>query len=136
MSHKHYCDAEGHEWQCTDSTCECVCDLLMEQGNHSECPIELRACPEHQDVQLPESADDELTPNYFKAAAHGAAQRPHCKCGCAAAHPEAIVGSCVWCSHVYDSYNTKIEAQHFSDFCPGAPAQLRDVAQQKLGRLN
>ena len=135
MSHKHYCGVEGHEWQCSDSTCECVCDLLMEQGDHTECPVELRDCPEHFE-QNPEPSDDDLTPNYFlQAAAHGA-ERPRCECGCAAAHHEDVVGYCVWCSHVYVSYDTKVEAQHFSSFCSGAPEELRQASRLRLGRLN
>jgi len=134
MSHKHYCDVEGHEWQCSDGSCECVCDLLMEEGNHSECPIELRACPEHQG-QLPEPSDDDLTPNYFlQAAAHGA-ERPRCECGCAAALQEDVVGSCVWCSHVYVRYNARTEAEHFLYHCSGAPEELRQAAQSRLTRL-
>jgi hypothetical protein len=30
----------------------------MEQGDHSECPVEFRACPEHQDVQGEHEADE------------------------------------------------------------------------------
>jgi hypothetical protein len=77
-----------------------------------------------------------LTPNYFlQAAAHGA-ERPHCDCGCVDAHPEHGVGHCVWCSHVYVRYDAKTEAQHFLNFCAGAPEELRQVAQQKLARLD
>ena len=46
MSHRHYCDFAGHDWQCSED-CECICGLLMEGNDHSECPVELRACPEH-----------------------------------------------------------------------------------------
>jgi len=82
MSHKHYCDVAGHEWVCTDITCECICGKLMEDGDHSECPIELRACPEHQG-QLLELSDDELsafvgdlTSNAEKLAANAGARTP------------------------------------------------------------
>jgi len=113
-----------------------MCGELMESGaDHSECFVEMRDCPEHQG-QLPESADDELSPNYFKAAANGAAERPHCQCGCADAKREEVVGSCVWCSHVYVSFNAMTEAQHFSNFCAGAPAELREALRLKLARLN
>jgi hypothetical protein len=37
---------------------------------------------------------------------------------------------------VYVTYDTKTEAQHFSNFCPGAPAEIRNAAQQKLARLD
>ena len=134
MSHKHYCDVEGHEWQCTDSTCMCICDEPMEQGDHSECPVELRACPEHP-RQLPESSDDESFSDFLENL-QSDAENPHCECGCADAHREEVVGFCVWCSHVYVSYNTKVEAQHFLHFCPGAPAELLEAAQSRLARLD
>ena len=133
MSHKHYCGVEGHEWQCTDA-CVCICNEPMEQGDHSECPIELRDCPEHYQ-QNPEPSDDELCPNYFRYAAHGA-ERPPCECGCAAALQEDVVGYCVWCRHVYVRYNAKTEAEHFLYHCSEAPEELRMVSQAKLTRLN
>src|ERR1035438_3419926 len=52
MSHKHFCDVAGHPWQCESSECICICQKPMEQGDHSHCSIELRACPEHDDEQF------------------------------------------------------------------------------------
>lgn len=134
MSHKHYCDVEGHEWQCSDGSCECICNELMEDGDHTECPVELRACPEHHE-QLPESPDGELSSGLFGNLPSDA-ERPHCKCGCADAHHEKVVGFCVWCSHVYVSYDAKTEAQHFLYFCSGAPEEIRKAAQSRLARLD
>lgn len=51
MSHKHYCGVTAHEWQCSDSTCICICGEPMEEGDHGECFIELRDCPEHEGMQ-------------------------------------------------------------------------------------
>jgi hypothetical protein len=133
MSHRHYCDVEGHNWQCANGTCACICNELMEGVDHSECPVELRACPEHQ-RQLPVLSDDELSDFFGDLTSD--AEKPRCECGCADAHREAVVGYCVWCSHVYVSYDTKTEAQHFLYFCPGAPAELRDASQSKLARLD
>ena len=53
MSHRHFCDVAGHPWQCNSSECICICQKPMELGDHSHCSIELRACPEHSDEQLP-----------------------------------------------------------------------------------
>ena len=50
MSHRHYCDYAGHDWQCV-GICECICGLPMEGNDHSECSVELRACPEHSAAQ-------------------------------------------------------------------------------------
>jgi len=133
MSHRHYCGVEGHDWQCSDPTCECMCGKLMEEGDHSECFVEMRDCPEHHQ-QLPALSDDEL-PSCLFTDLPSDAGRSHCDCGCADAHPEDVVGSCVWCSHRYASYDTKTEAQHFSNFCAGAPEELREVSRLKLGRL-
>ena len=44
--HTHFCEVVGHEWQCGDD-CICICGLPMEGHDHSDCPIELRACAEH-----------------------------------------------------------------------------------------
>ena len=62
--HKHFCDVEGHEWECEGSALRplagdtepslCMCirhRTSMEIGDHSECSIELLACPEHLDEQ-------------------------------------------------------------------------------------
>jgi hypothetical protein len=111
----------------------CICDEPMEDGDHSECPIELRACPEHHQ-QLPVLSDDELSDFFGHLSSD--AEKPRCECGCAAAHHEEVVGFCVWCSHVYVSYDPKTEADHFSNFCPGAPAQIREAAQSRLARLD
>jgi catechol 2,3-dioxygenase-like lactoylglutathione lyase family enzyme len=105
----------------------------MEQGDHSECPIELRACPEHH-RQLPVLSADELSDFFGHLSSD--AEKPRCECGCADAHPEVVVGYCVWCSHVYVSYDAKTEAQHFLYFCSGAPEEIREAAQSKLARLD
>jgi hypothetical protein len=65
MSHQHYCDYAGHDWECDGTalrplagdTEPSVCICVMHQvpvidGDHGDCPIELLACPEHRDEQL------------------------------------------------------------------------------------
>jgi hypothetical protein len=65
MSHRHACDA-GHYWNCegtalrphmgdtAPSVCMCIRHRVpLEVGDHSECSIELLACPEHREVTLP-----------------------------------------------------------------------------------
>jgi hypothetical protein len=106
----------------------------MEDGDHSECPVELRACPEHQ-RQLPVLSDDEFFSDFLGDLRRNTEKTP-CECGCANAHPEDVVGFCVWCSHVYVTFDAKTEAQHFSNFCAGAPAELREAAQSRLARLD
>jgi hypothetical protein len=56
VTHFHHCDIAGHQWTCEENTCACICGVLMEGGDHSACPIELLACPEHHGNDLrPES---------------------------------------------------------------------------------
>ena len=63
MSHRHACDA-GHYWNCEGtalrplmgdtepSVCMCIRHRVpLEVGDHSECSIELLACPEHREEQ-------------------------------------------------------------------------------------
>jgi len=63
MSHRHFCDFAGHYWNCDGtatrifapevSVCMCLTHgVPMEEGDHSECSIELLSCPEHRDDQL------------------------------------------------------------------------------------
>lgn len=64
MSHRHFCEVAGHEWECQGtalrplagdtepSVCMCIRHLVpMEVGDHSECSIELLACPERREEQ-------------------------------------------------------------------------------------
>jgi len=69
MSHRHFCDYAGHYWVCEGTTLRpiagetepspCMCldhdvPTSMEDGDHSQCTVELIACPEHRDEQLRE----------------------------------------------------------------------------------
>jgi len=64
MSHRHFCDYAGHYWECEGAALrplsgnagpsECIClehQTSMEEGDHSNCPVELLACPEHSKVR-------------------------------------------------------------------------------------
>ena len=46
MSHRHHCCVTGHDFECGEN-CDCSCGLPMEGNDHSDCPVELRACAEH-----------------------------------------------------------------------------------------
>ncbi len=65
MSHRHFCDYAGHEWECTGTALRpltgdtestaCMClvhEVLLVDGDHRSCPVELLACPAHRDEQL------------------------------------------------------------------------------------
>jgi hypothetical protein len=132
MSHRHYCDQAGHDWQCSED-CECICGLPMEGNDHSECPVELRACPEHAAEQargIAEAMSSEPDPAFVQKWN----ERPSCECGCAEAVSSKIVGWCFHCDHVYVNYSPEIEARHFADCCPGAPEELKKSARERLVR--
>lgn len=132
MSHRHYCDFAGHDWQCSDN-CECICGLSMEGHDHSGCPVELRACPEHaaeQQRSIAEAMASEPDP----ALVQRWQNRPHCECGCAEAEFSNVVGWCLHCDHVYVNYSPEIENRHFASDCPGAPEELKKSARERLVR--
>ena len=169
MSHNHFCDFAGHMWECEGtamrplagdtepSLCICgTCQVPMEQGDHSECMIELLACPEHMDEQLAQvlvCPEDNIclgcglpmnTHDYEQCRTRPRMKAPitiqyeppspvpHCECGCADADPDDIGAWCMWCDHVYVEYNSETEDQHFATDCLEAPQELKDSARKRL----
>jgi hypothetical protein len=132
MGHRHYCDFAGHDWQCSGD-CECCCGLPMEGHDHSDCPIELRACPEHE-AEAARSIAEALASEPNPALVQQWRERPHCQCGCAEAEFGNVVGWCLHCDHVYINYGPEIEDHHFADHCPGAPKELKESARERLVR--
>jgi len=105
----------------------------MEGHDHSECPVELRACPEHaaeQQRSIAEALSSEPDP----ALAQRWRERPSCECGCGEAELNSVVGWCLHCDHVYVNYSPEIENRHFADDCPGAPEELKKSARDRLVR--
>jgi len=134
--HKHCCDVTGHEYECS-GVCECICGLPMESGDHKDCPVELRACPEHKDA-----ADQQMTAiestaveiNFANLCEKREQPRLHCQCGCADADPSKVVGWCLWCGHGYVRYSQEIENRHFAHDCPGAPKKLKQASLARLAK--
>ena len=136
MSHRHHCDVTGHDFECSDD-CECFCGLPMEQGDHSDCPVELRACPEHRDETgrtAAEVAPDAVEIDFGILSPERQQGRPHCQCGCADADPASIVGWCLWCDHVYVEHSPATEDRHFAHDCPGAPEKLKQASLARLAK--
>jgi hypothetical protein len=50
--HRHWCEVRAHKYECSDGACMCPCGSPMEAGDHSDCPVELRPCPEHRSPLL------------------------------------------------------------------------------------
>jgi len=128
MAHLHWCDVAGHEWECqgyalrplrgdTEPTpCSCLHHQSpMEDGrDHSECSIELLACPEHRDQQLLAMgyepgqvpalppADDEEKSSMFRDA-----------------EGKPTVGFCLWCNR--DFYSMEEVEAHNADGMANCP---------------
>jgi hypothetical protein len=116
MTHRHFCDAAGHDWYCdgkalrpdsgdTDpSVCMCLLHQVpMDEGDHSSCPVELLACPEHRDEQ--QRMNEAVRPlgnNELDADPDAEPSEWQDKDG------NPIVGFCLWCN--LDFY-TMAEAQ-------------------------
>ena len=96
LSHRHWCEVEGHYYDCGED-CECICGLPMNGNDHSDCPVELRSCPEHKEEQeprseepLPEGVVEVMFPPDWQHAA-----LPHCQCGCSEIDLSGVVGWCL-----------------------------------------
>ena len=133
--HRHFCDVVGHDWQCGDD-CICICGLPMEGHDHSDCPIELRACAEHaeQNGLTAKVESNAVEIDFTSLSQQRQAARPHCNCGCADFAPGTGVGFCLWCDHVYADYSPEIQARHFADHCPEAPEKLKQAALATLAK--
>lgn len=103
----------------------------MEGPDHSECPVELRACPEHE-AEAARSIAQAMASEPDPESIQKWQERPRCHCGCAEAGMGKIVGWCMWCDHTYAEYNPKIEDLHFANHCPGAPEELKKSARERL----
>jgi hypothetical protein len=106
----------------------------MEDGDHGQCRIELRACPEHEAEQQRDIAEA-MSSGPDPAAIQQWRERLHCECGCTETEMGKIVGWCLWCDHVYQEYDRDIEARHFAYHCPEAPKELRQSARERLANL-
>jgi hypothetical protein len=133
--HTHFCEVVGHIWQCSEN-CECICGLPMEGHDHSDCPIELRACAEHaeQNGLMAKVESTAVEIDFTSLCEKREQPRLHCQCGCADADPGTVVGWCLWCGHGYVEYNPRIEDQHFAHHCPEAPEKLKQAALATLAK--
>lgn len=131
--HRHACDV-GHYYECDDDNCVCICGLPMEGNDHSDCPIEIRLCPEHEHEQDRPAPDPGFVQIDFLSVKPRTTLR-RCECGCADLEPDKAVGWCLHCDHAYAEYNPEIEARHFAMHCPDAPDQLKRSARARLASM-
>lgn len=129
MAHQHYCDVGGHIYRCSSPECRCICDSPSEKGNHLDCPIELRACPEHEhgitSAELEVVQDPGAVPIEFPAVMLENLSLSN-------DDSKTYVGFCLWCGHGYEQYSPVLEAEHFAYHCPNAPDEHRANAKKRL----
>jgi hypothetical protein len=80
----------------------------MEDGDHSQCTVELLACPEHCDEQLRAMGYEPGTDNMPQAPSEEAGREWHDQ------HGEPIVGFCLLCGKYYYTYD-EFEAHNASE---------------------
>jgi hypothetical protein len=131
-SHRHWCEVYGHNYQCLED-CECICGLPMNGNDHSDCPVELRPCPEHKAEQERHMAEAMSGENQTEME-QDARPLPHCECGCSDTDPGKVVGWCLHCDHVYANYTPALQDQHFANHCPDAPETLKESARARLAK--
>ena len=123
MSHRHFCDYAGHDWECNGfalrpiagdtepSECFCIMHgLPMEEGDHSECPVELLACPEHREKQLREMralGTSDLARDKSQAESIGESNHDS----------EIGTGFCLWCGRSFESIE-ECYLHHADSACP------------------
>ena len=133
--HNHWCDVVGHEYECSNECCKCICGFAMEGHDHSDCPIELRPCHAHPEPNvdlLTERSPDAVEMDLSILSRERQQSLTSCNCGCAALKSEESVGICLWCSHQYAAYSPECEDDHFAYHCPRAPAELKESARKRL----
>jgi hypothetical protein len=123
MSHRHFCDYAGHDWECDGfalrplagqtKPSECYClrhQVPMEEGDHSRCPVELLACPKHRDEQLQRIAIFDRGDLRLTVEAESLFRDRN---------GTPIVGFCIWCDKNFYSIE-EAETHHAGDgrTCP------------------
>ena len=107
----------------------------MNGNDHTDCPVELRPCPEHkaeQERRMAEAVSCEEQTEIEPLCEEPDAARPYCQCGCSEIYLSGVVGWCLHCNHVYAHYTPEIENHHLAYHCPGVPETLRQAARARL----
>ena len=135
MSHRHCCYVTGHEYECGNN-CECICGLPMEGHDHSDCPVELRACAEHaeQNGVTAEVEPGAVEIDFSILSPERQQLKASCQCGCVDLAFGAAVGFCLLCGHKYAKYTSETNARHFAYHCPGAPEGLKQYQRKWLAK--
>jgi hypothetical protein len=137
MSHRHFCDFAGHYWPCEGSAVRlfagdsepsvCMClihQVPMEQGDHTECPIELLACPEHRADQMRAMGHE---PEYTYGETRDETEQPSMFMD-REGNPTA--GFCLWCGR--DFYSMAEVEAHNADNMADCPIHQQLKGEQCL----
>jgi len=132
LSHRHFCDFAGHDWQCdgadsgpsaeNSEPTRCICILHgtpMEDGDHSLCPVELLACPENREEQPQEMGNHEsIDPSDDEDDSRSRMFEGQ--------DGNSIVGFCLWCNR--DFYVNDEVWEHNADSMAACPVfqKLKD----------
>lgn len=126
MSHQHFCDFAGHHWQCESTalrplagqseptSCICLnCRIPMEEGDHSQCSVELLACPEHRNEQLRRMGYEPGTANMPQSRDADEGRMFEERDG------NPIAGFCLWCNQDFVTME-EVETHNADDMarCP------------------
>ncbi|HXH51514.1 MAG TPA: hypothetical protein VNM47_19415 [Terriglobia bacterium] len=118
MSHQHYCDVAGHWWTCEGMTLRCgdtepsvcmclMCGVPLESGDHSNCYVELLACPQHRSADWAAGAQEGAEPVSEPLELGGGEGNP-------------CVGFCLWCGRIF--YSMQEVTAHNADDMKACPA--------------
>jgi hypothetical protein len=140
--HQHFCDFKGHSWECEGKAARpltgnsgvtvCMCmdhGVPMEEGDHSDCTVELLACPEHCDEQLRAMGYEPGTSNMPQAPSEEAGHEWHDQDG------KLIVGFCLWCDKDYYTYE-EFEAHNANDSAECVPYQQYKATRRRRATGN
>lgn len=132
--HQHFCDFVGHYWDCPGSAIRsllgqfepslCICmehQVPMEEGDHSQCSIELLVCPEHRDAQLRKMGYEPGTSNMPQPSSGERSSMFRDE------HGNRTVGFCLWCNR--DFYTREEVEEHNANEMEHCPAfqELKDT---------
>ena len=131
--HEHFCYVTGHRYECRED-CECICGLPMNGNDHTDCPIELRACPEHENQPVAEGPLPEGVVEIKIPTDWSHETLPPCECGCSAINAADVVGWCFHCSHVYANFSPEIQDRHLAYDCCGASSELKQAVLKALAK--
>lgn len=89
----------------------------MYAGDHSKCPIELRACPKHQPVERTKTPDVAQKKPSKRGRINLPPEHKLRRALRRLCHP-GFAGVCVWCGYRYRSFSLEIQDGHLKD-CTG-----------------